>query len=153
LYFNPADHTAAYGLLRRAIEDPDARTAAEQRIARLYRPCTWASTYRAIAKAAFEDLAIRTASSSASIKPYLPVIPGALAAATSAILARSEHLCTEFDPAVSIVVVNCNAGQLTRECVRRIWANTAGPPYEIIIADNGSNPRDIALLRTTGYNV
>jgi glycosyltransferase involved in cell wall biosynthesis len=90
-YFNPADDTAAYDLLRSAIEDPDARTAAEQRIARLYRPCTWASTYRAIAKAAFEDLATRTASSSASIKPYLPVIPDTLAAATPTILARSEQ--------------------------------------------------------------
>jgi GT2 family glycosyltransferase len=152
-YFNPADDTAAYELVRRAIEDPDARTAAEQRIAGLHRPCSWASTYRAITDAAFEDLATRTGSNSASIKPYLPVVPGARVAAAPPIPATSEQWCTQFDPAVSIVIINCNAGQLTRECVRRIWANTDGPPYEIIIAENGSNPGDIAPLRTLGHNV
>ncbi len=80
-YFDPADETTAYDLLRQAIEDPDARTAAERRITRLYRPCTWTSSYRTISEAAYGRSGGRAASNPAPIKPYRPVIPGVPAAA------------------------------------------------------------------------
>jgi GT2 family glycosyltransferase/glycosyltransferase involved in cell wall biosynthesis len=41
-------------------------------------------------------------------------------------------------PEVSIIVLNFNKSDLTRESLRRIWAHTYDRRYEIIVVDNGS---------------
>jgi glycosyltransferase involved in cell wall biosynthesis len=152
-YFDPTDETTAYDLLRQAIEDRDARTAAERRITRLYRACTWASSYRTISEAAHGRSGPRAALSPAPVKLYRPVIPGVPAAPLPATLAKGQKWCTDVDPEVSILIINWNAGQLTCECVTQICANTEGVRYEIIIADNGSDLQDIVPLRTLGHGV
>jgi len=62
-------------------------------------------------------------------------------------LGQARQWCTSNSPDVSIVVINWNASELTLECVRQVWANTAGIRYEIIIVDNGSSDIDLRQLR------
>jgi GT2 family glycosyltransferase/glycosyltransferase involved in cell wall biosynthesis len=45
---------------------------------------------------------------------------------------------TAVNPRVSIVIVAFNKSEYTIECLRSIWANTAGISYEVILVDNGS---------------
>jgi GT2 family glycosyltransferase/glycosyltransferase involved in cell wall biosynthesis len=152
-YFDAADEAAAYALLRRAIEDPDARAAAERRIAERYRPCTWASTYHTISEAAYELSKSPVAPSQAPTKSHRQAMPGIPVAVMSSTLAKFQKWCTDLDPEVSIVVINWNTGQLTRECITHIWANTDDVRYEILIVDNGSDPDDSAPLRALGRGV
>jgi O-antigen biosynthesis protein len=49
-------------------------------------------------------------------------------------------------PEVSIVILNFNRSSLTAACLRALWANTTGRRYEIIVVDNGSEPKELALL-------
>jgi O-antigen biosynthesis protein len=49
-------------------------------------------------------------------------------------------------PEVSIIILNFNKSDLTRECLRHIWANTNGKRYEIIVVDNGSTAADFTQL-------
>ena len=65
-------------------------------------------------------------------------------------LANAQRWCAGEKPEVSILIINWNATPLTLECVRQIWANSEGVSYEIIIVDNGSDPRDIAPLKNLG---
>ncbi len=82
-----------------------------------------------------------------------PLIPGVAPVPVPAALTTAQRWCTGLDPEVSIVIINWNASQLTCECVRQIWANTSGVKYEIVIADNGSEPDDLQALRTLGSGV
>jgi glycosyltransferase involved in cell wall biosynthesis len=61
--------------------------------------------------------------------------------------------CTAAPPVVSIIILNRDAGTQTIECVQRIWACTTGIPYEIIIADNGSDAPDLLRLSGIGNGV
>ncbi|HEX5213180.1 MAG TPA: glycosyltransferase [Pseudolabrys sp.] len=76
--------------------------------------------------------------------------PGIAPADVPKALANAQRWCSDESPEVSILIINWNATQLTLECVRQIWANTEGVFYEIIIVDNGSDPRDIVPLRSLG---
>ena len=49
-------------------------------------------------------------------------------------------------PEVSIIVLNFNKSDLTRECLNHIVANTTGRRYEIVIVDNGSDPAETQNL-------
>src|SRR6185369_12681862 len=51
-------------------------------------------------------------------------------------------------PAASVVVVAHDAVALTRLCVESVLANTARPPFELIVVDNASRDGTRAYLRT-----
>lgn len=61
--------------------------------------------------------------------------------------------CTTDPPVVSIIILNRDASAQTTECVQRIWACTTGIPYEIVIADNGSDAPDLLRLSGIGNGV
>jgi O-antigen biosynthesis protein len=50
------------------------------------------------------------------------------------------------NPDVSIIVVSFNNSDLTRDCLRRIWAHTHDRHYEIIVVDNGSSTAEFEKL-------
>ena len=50
-------------------------------------------------------------------------------------------------PCLSIIVLNCNLGKITRECLASIRKHTSGVNYEIIVVDNGSNPDEKLIVR------
>jgi glycosyltransferase involved in cell wall biosynthesis len=50
-YFDPADEASAYDVIRRAIEKPDIRLAAERHIAQLYMRPSWSSTLQSMIEA------------------------------------------------------------------------------------------------------
>src|SRR5262249_18044855 len=72
------------------------------------------------------------------------------AAAIPDALANAQRWCTNAEPQVSILIINWNAAELTLECLRQIWTNTEDITYEIIIADNGSDPEGLARLEKLG---
>lgn len=47
---------------------------------------------------------------------------------------------------VSIIVLNWNGKELTRDCLKSIIEHTEYPDYEIIVVDNGSTDGSIAML-------
>ena len=49
-------------------------------------------------------------------------------------------------PEVSIIVLNFNKVDLTRECLNHIITNTTGRKYEIVIVDNGSDSAEAQKL-------
>ncbi len=179
-YFPPGDEDAAYALLRATLDDPSARIAAETRIAQKYRPIPWAATWEAMLdhgeKPAAPSLAtpslatpsqatpsqatpslatpsLATPSLAATDRPARPVFPGVPAVAIPAALERARTWCVPRDPEVSIVIVNWNAAPLTLECIRHLWAHTAGVRYEIIVVDNGGTAADLALLHAPGVRL
>ncbi len=50
-------------------------------------------------------------------------------------------------PEISVIILNYNKPELTRTCLRHLWAHTAGHRHEIIVVDNGSSPENFAPLR------
>src|SRR5260370_37022464 len=80
-------------------------------------------------------------------------VPGVAAANVLDALKAARDWCNDRDPEVSILIINWNAGQLTRECVRQIWANTAKVRYEILIIDNGSAPEGLAFVNPPGTGI
>ena len=61
--------------------------------------------------------------------------------------------CNDFrtlpqSPEVSIIVLNFNKSDLTRDCLRHIWACTHGRRYEVIVVDNGSSTAEFEKLAT-----
>jgi GT2 family glycosyltransferase/glycosyltransferase involved in cell wall biosynthesis len=82
-----------------------------------------------------------------------PDIPNVAAADPGAALRLSQRWCTDTSPFISILIVNWNATRITLECIRQIWANTEGVRYEIIIADNGSDPDSLLPLRDLGHGI
>ena len=149
-YFDPTDEEAALILLRRAIEDPGQRAAAELRILKKYRPRPWASTFQTIVAAILsgkwkepDDITV----------PADRPQPGFLSPVLITVaLAKAQAWCTSESPDVSILIVNLNAAQMTLECIRQILANTDAVRYEIVIADNGSDNQDLAALRLVGQS-
>ena len=150
-YFPPGDEEAAYALLRRAIADPAARTAAEARIARQYRPKSWEATYRFMARSAAQLM--EQPRRNRLQRQSRPFIPGVSAVPVPAALTAAQKWCSGLDPEVSILIINWNASELTCECVRQIWTNTTGVRYEVIIADNGSDPKELSALQLLGSGV
>jgi GT2 family glycosyltransferase len=49
-------------------------------------------------------------------------------------------------PEVSIIVINFNKSELTRNCLRCIWTHTHDRRYEVIVVDNGSCPAEFEKL-------
>lgn len=45
-------------------------------------------------------------------------------------------------PLVSIIILNLNKPDMTIDCLKSIWKNTTGIPYEVIVVDNGSSPEN-----------
>lgn len=45
----------------------------------------------------------------------------------------------DASPVVSIMLVNWNTRELTLECLRSVYAETQGTPFEVIVVDNGSH--------------
>lgn len=43
---------------------------------------------------------------------------------------------------VSVIIINYNTFRMTSECIRSIYQNTKGTPFEIILVDNASTERD-----------
>jgi glycosyltransferase involved in cell wall biosynthesis/GT2 family glycosyltransferase/ubiquinone/menaquinone biosynthesis C-methylase UbiE len=133
-YFDPADEQQAYRTLRRAIEDGAERAATERRIARAWQPPSWQSTAQAMHAALAKPAA----------EPALPAPLLDMPLARLRLIAAPW--CGASAPDVSILIVNWNAAAMTQACVRHVWANTTGVTYEILIADNGSAPDDLAKL-------
>jgi len=150
-YFRADDGLAAYDLLRRAIDDHAARESAEARILRDFRPTEWSATYQAMF-AAVERVRDQSRPPRPSLEPRYR-IEGVRVAPVMNALAAAQAWCTDVDPEVSILIINWNASPLTRECLRQIWCNTTGIRYEVIIVDNGSDPRDLAALDQLGSGV
>ena len=143
-YFDPHDADSLIAQLRRALDDVPARAAVEARLA-AWNPPAWADTARVMGEAIARRLLLADPDSPGRI--HLPV---ALAAGTADVLERARHWCVANDPEVSIVVVNWNATEMTRACIRHIWANTTGVNYEIIVVDNGSATEGLELLSGAG---
>ncbi|MCM1321062.1 MAG: glycosyltransferase family 2 protein [Bacteroides sp.] len=49
---------------------------------------------------------------------------------------------------VSIIIVNYNTKELTRNCLASIFEKTAGVDFEVIVSDNGSSDGSIEMIRT-----
>ena len=143
-YFDPHDAGSLIAQLRRALDDGAARAAVEARLA-TWSPPTWADTARVMGEAVASRLRLPDLDSPGRIP-----LPVALAASTADILERTRQWCGTGDPEVSIVVVNWNATEMTRACIRHIWANTTGVNYEIIVVDNGSATAGLEVLSGAG---
>jgi GT2 family glycosyltransferase/tetratricopeptide (TPR) repeat protein/glycosyltransferase involved in cell wall biosynthesis len=52
-----------------------------------------------------------------------------------------------IDPLVSVIIPVFNRVDLTRQCLRALFANTSAPRFEVIIVDNGSNDGTSELIR------
>jgi GT2 family glycosyltransferase len=143
-YFDPHDPASLIAQLRRALDDAPARAAVEARLA-AWRPPMWPDTARIIDEAIATRARLPDPDSPGRI--HLPV---ALAVSTADILGRATRWCGVDDPEVSIVVVNWNATEMTRACIRHIWASTTGVNYEIIVVDNGSAPEGLEVLSGAG---
>ena len=89
----------------------------------------------------------RAGSLKAATASELPPLDEALARANAA------DWCTHDEPAVSIIIINWNAAEMTAHSVRHLWQVTIGTKYEILIADNGSAPRKAAQLARLGPGV
>jgi N-acetylglucosaminyl-diphospho-decaprenol L-rhamnosyltransferase len=48
---------------------------------------------------------------------------------------------------LSIIIVNWNAGELLRRCIKSIAISPPGVPYEIIVVDNASTDENLAWLK------
>jgi GT2 family glycosyltransferase len=59
---------------------------------------------------------------------------------------RENFHYSRQNPDVSIIVVNFDKSDLTRDCLRHIWAHTHDRRYEIIVVDNGSSPAEFEKL-------
>lgn len=143
-YFDPADPDALLRLLREAICSPEARAAAEQKIAVDYKGAKWESSFATMAKA-IEAARQYASSPASSVRPVLAegIAPADLAPA----LAAAGQWCVAKEPRVSILIVNRDDAALTYASIRHIFAHTRGIPYEIIVVDNGSSDANLRPLR------
>lgn len=81
-------------------------------------------------------------------QPGAPPVDAALARA------RAAQWCgTAETPTVSFIIINWNAAALTEHCIRHLWQVNEGVSYEILVADNGSAPREAAILARLGPGV
>ncbi len=148
-YFRRGDEDDALRALRHAIGDATARQDAERRIASDYRSQTWLESFEAVVGAAAQCPVVPVSAS----RPAAVAFPGAEPVNMSEALEKAAQWCTSDNPDVSILVINWNAGPLTLECVRQLWANTEGLRYEVVIVDNGSNEDNLAPVRNIGRGV
>ena len=149
-YFDPQSISSMQKELSRAIRSPGDVSAANLEIASAYVPGSWD-------EALFEMLrTIRevTQNPHPGPQPRTPAeYAGDIAARSSHVLARAAEWCVNLDPNVSVVIVNWNAANLSRDCIRQLWSATEGVTYEILIADNGSREEEIEPLRHLGKGV
>ncbi|WP_184529825.1 glycosyltransferase [Variovorax sp. Sphag1AA] len=146
-YFVSNDLEDACARIREAIADHEARSKAEDRIAKEFVRPTWEVTLKAVTESLNGVLGTVPRSCEQANFPIALTVP------ESDILANARRWCTFESPEVSILIVNWNAAPLTRACLRHIWANTTDVSYEIIVADNGSSREDLDLLDFAGTGV
>lgn len=150
-YVPAGDDTALLEALHSAITDAGARSETERRIAETYKPAEWRETWQQIAKVVE---AVPDRSRTTFVAPQRPDMPGLPPRVrVPDALHLAQQWCTESKPEVSILIINWNASALTMECIRHVWANTEGVSYEIIVADNGSDPASLGQLRHLGRGV
>lgn len=150
-YFSADDFSGASDLFQRAITRPDERLRAEEHLRQAYRQPQWNDTFQAMVVSAYRALFAGGGAFARGLP--LPKFPGAAAIEPAAALGRAARWCTSDAPLVSILVINWNATPLTLECIRQTWAHTEGYRYEIIIADNGSDPGSLEPLRNLGDGI
>ena len=63
---------------------------------------------------------------------------------------KKEH---EHNVDVTVIIVNYNTCQLTKECIESIYKNTKGITFEIIVSDNGSTDGSINMVKKEFPNV
>jgi glycosyltransferase involved in cell wall biosynthesis len=143
-YFDPRQPASLIAQLRRVLDDVPARTAAKVRLAG-WRPPSWRQTAQDMTHGILERLGMPHAAARRPID-----FPMTLPVSTTEILDRAREWCVEEEPEVSIIVVNRNATEMTCACIQHIWANTTGVKYEILVADNGSDPEALHVLRDQG---
>jgi glycosyltransferase involved in cell wall biosynthesis/GT2 family glycosyltransferase len=151
-YVPPGDQAALLEALRRVITDTQMRAEAEGQIARHYMSQDWTETWRVMHAAALAT-PVAAQHGDRSVMPVRPDLPGVPRPEIQKTLPRAQRWCTGSAPDVSILIVNWNAAPLTLECIRQIWANTEGLSYEILVADNGSDPASLHVLRQLGRGV
>jgi len=144
-YFPPGDREALVELVSRVIVAPGVLVGAERDIATEFRAPTWRESFEALHRAAVASLASPTAA--VAYGRQKESVPCESQTTPSTALRRAANWCNEAAPMVSILIINWNAASLTLECIRHIWAETEGYPYEIIVVDNGSRPDDVSHLR------
>ena len=54
---------------------------------------------------------------------------------------------TRSSRAFSVIILNWNRSEMTLACVRYVLRHTAAHSFEVIVADNGSDPEDFAILQ------
>ena len=57
----------------------------------------------------------------------------------------------EAAPTVSICIPHYQVQDLMRLCLRALRRYTDGPPYEVIVVDNGSTDSSLDWLRSVGW--
>ena len=147
-YVEPGNLKALLETLEGAISDGMALARAMEKIKKHHRLLKWKDTWEQIAgtiSLGRESQRHYSMFPSLSKCTNIPSVPEALR--------QAEKWCNNVNPEVSIIIVNWNATSLTIECIQQIWANTSDLSYEIIIADNGSDPDSLYLLRQFGAGV
>lgn len=151
-YFSTDDTDGAIDLFTRALGDQAARREAEDHILRDFVPAEWRDTFLdmldTVPPVGFVPPPAGTTETGADV-----TFPGAQAYDTAAAFTKAARYCTDRNPDVSILIINWNAASLTLECIRQISSQTDSHTYEIIIADNGSAPDDVAKLRNLGPGI
>src|ERR1041384_535115 len=51
------------------------------------------------------------------------------------------------DPKLSIIIVNWNTRDITRDCLRSVREHVSGIAYEIIVVDNASSDGSVEMIR------
>lgn len=54
---------------------------------------------------------------------------------------------------VSIIIVNYNTKELTRNCLKSVFEQTDGIVFEVIVSDNGSTDGSLEMIRTEFHEV
>ena len=49
---------------------------------------------------------------------------------------------------VSIIIVNYNTKELTRNCLKSVFEQTKNISFEVIVSDNGSNDGSIEMIKS-----
>lgn len=52
-----------------------------------------------------------------------------------------------MDPLVSIVIVNWNTCDMTRDCLDSVYKQTKKIPFEVIVVDNGSSDNSVEMIK------
>ncbi|GGF63744.1 hypothetical protein GCM10007301_24420 [Azorhizobium oxalatiphilum] len=150
-YFPPDDLGVAVDLFRHAILEPEARDLGTAALKQGYRRPEWRGTLETMVAGGFR--AQQAASLRFAHHTQKLSVPGAPDIVPGPVLMPAARWCSQTRPAVSILIVNRDDVPWTLECIRQIWTHTRNRTYEIIIADNGSDPDALAPLRRLGAGV